>query len=138
MTHVSKKDLDPKHFKRLYRQYVKTIAQFKKTEVSLIFDELLGEEEKIMLAKRFATIVMLFENNSTYRIAQLLHMSPSTVERLRNKMNAGEFEHIREQLTKHKEEYEAFWKTLETILRAGLPPRGRGRWKSTFEILGRE
>jgi hypothetical protein len=37
-----------------------------------------------------------------------------------------------------KKEYEDFWNTLEVILRAGLPPRGKGRWKSTFDILGRK
>ena len=137
MVRISKKELAPAHLEKLFKQYIKTITLLKNTEVPFFFDELLGEEEKIMLAKRFAAIVMLVENNSTYRIAQLLHMSTSTVDRLRSKFEAGEFEHIQQRFQHNKKEYEAFWQTLETILQAGLPPRGRGRWKSTFEILGR-
>ena len=138
MARTSSRKLTPEHTKKLYRQYTKVVAQLNHSGISEFFDELLGEEEKEMLAKRFAAIVMLLEHNSTYRTAQLLHMSPSTVERLRKKLDNDEYTYIEQYFKKHKEAYEAFWKTLETVLRAGMPPLGRGRWKSTFEILGRQ
>ncbi len=135
MTHVSKHKLKPSHLKKLYKQFSKTLGQVNQLETGMFLDELLGEEEKIMLAKRFAVIVMLMEKNSIYRIAQLLHMSPSTIERLKLKYITGEYEFI-EKLFKHnKKEYKEFWETLEIILRAGMPPMGRGRWRSVFNTL---
>lgn len=138
MTRISKHKLQPAHVKKLYKELARTVSQLNASGANLFLNELLGEEEKIMVAKRFAAIVMLLENNSIYRTAQLLHMSPSTVERLKKNLLTGKYEHIQKILKKNKKEYEAFWETLEIILRAGMPPRGKGRWKSTFEILGRK
>ncbi len=135
MTRVSKRELSTSYLKKLHKQLTKTIARLDHGTSTVFIDELLGKEEKIMIAKRFAAIVMLMENNSTYRIAQLLHMSPSTTERLRIQYRNGAYDGIEDMFLKNKKEYEEFWETLEVILRAGLPPRGKGRWKSTFDSL---
>jgi|SRR3989339_542185 len=135
MPHISKQKLKPSHLKKLYAELAKTLVQLDKKHANLFLDELLGEEEKIMIAKRLAVIVMLMEKNSTYRIAQLLFMSQSTVERHRKKLLIGDYGTIEHLLKQRKKEYKDFWNTLEVILRAGLPPRGRGRWKSTFDLL---
>jgi hypothetical protein len=100
-----------------------------------ILDGLLGGEEQIMLAKRFAAIAMLAEGNSTYRVAQLLHLSPSTVDRLRTNMRTGTYDRIVHLLGHNEKAYRDFWDTLETVLRAGMPPYGRGRWKSVYDHL---
>lgn len=135
MTNISKRQLQPRHLRQLYTQFAKTIVHLDVHTANGFFDELLGKEEKIMIAKRFTVIVMLLEGNSIYRIAQLLHMSPSTVEHLRNNYIGGKYETIEKILKKNKKAYKEFWETLEVLLRAGLPPRGKGRWKSTFEML---
>ena len=137
MTRVSKKDLDPKHLQKLYTQLGKMIAHLDQKKASVFLEELFGREEKIMIAKRLAAVVMLIEKNSNYRIAQLLQMSPSTVERLRQNYHTGAYEGIEKMLLKNRQAYEDFWKTLEIVLRAGLPPRNKGRWKSTFEALNK-
>jgi uncharacterized protein YerC len=137
MTRVSKQALQPSHLKKLYAELAKTIVRLDKKNTTLFLDELLGEEEKVMIAKRVAVIVMLIEKNSTYRIAQLLLMSQSTVERHRKKLRIGEYDNIVQMLKQRKEAYKEFWNTLEVILRAGMPPRGRGRWKSTLELMNR-
>ena len=138
MTNVSKQKLQPSHLKKLFAELAKTIVRLDKKHADMFLDELLGEEEKIMIAKRLAAIVMLIENNSVYRISQLLLMSPSTVARLRNKLLIGEYNNIEHLLKQRKKEYKDFWNTLEVILRAGMPPRGKGRWKSTFELMNRK
>jgi uncharacterized protein YerC len=138
MPHVSKKKLKTMHLNTLYAELAKTIVRLDKKNANLFLDELLGEEEKIMIAKRFAAIVMLIENNSTYRIAQLLLMSPSTVALLRKKLLIGKYEGIENLLKRKKKEYVDFWNTLEIILRAGMPPRGRGRWKSTLALINKK
>ncbi len=138
MVRISKSRLRPSQLKKLYIRLSKTISLLDKSEANLFLDELLGEEEKIMIAKRFAAIVMLMEKNSNYKIAQMLHMSPNTVRLLDIKFNNGEYTSMEKMFKRNKKEYEDFWETLESVLRFGMPPIGKGRWKSTFEMLRKD
>jgi uncharacterized protein YerC len=138
MTNISKKTLQPAHLKKLYTELAKTIVRLDRKNANLFLDELLGEEEKIMIAKRLTAIVMLIEKKSVYRISQALLMSSSTIARLRIKLLAGDYANIEHMFKRRRKEYRDFRNTLEVILRAGLPPRGRGRWKSTFELMNRK
>ncbi len=133
MTHISKHQLRPDHLSRLFRQFSNISSKLDNTTALGFFDDLLGREEKIMLAKRLAAIVMCLEGNSSYRISQLLYMSPSTTERIKLNYQIGKYAHIEKLLTKNKTDYNKFWKTLEIVLQAGMPPQGRGRWKSLFD-----
>lgn len=138
MPRISKQALEPHQLTKLYSELTKTVIRLTRRKADTFFDELLGKEEKIMITKRFAAIVMLLEHNSAYRTAQLLHLSKSTTCRLRDKIAAGEFSTIEELVKRNKKEYVDFWNTLEVILRAGMPPRGKGRWKSTLELMNRK
>ena len=130
MTHVSKQQLTVDHLNQLFVQLNVVIGRLDKSNSTIFLDEFLGVEEKIMLAKRLATIVMCFEKNSSYRISQLLYMSPSTTERIKLNYEMGKYDGIEKILTNNKKEYKQFWRILELVLQAGMPPRGRGRWKS--------
>jgi len=138
MVRVSKHILQPSHLRKLHSQLSKIIACLNKDNTYTFLDELLGEEEKVMITKRFAAIIMLMEHNSTYRISQLLEMSDPTIRTLKTKFNNGEYQHIEKIITKNKREHKDFWETLEIMLRAGLPPKGKGRWKSTFKIINKK
>jgi uncharacterized protein YerC len=133
MTHVSKHKLQPAHLQQLFVQFSKISTSVDKTNALEFFDDLLGHEEKVMLAKRLAVIAMCIEGNSPYRISQLLYMSPSTTERIKLNYQIGKYRHIEKLLTKRKTDYREFWRILEVVLQAGMPPRGRGRWKSLFD-----
>ena len=132
MTHISKQQLEPEELKKLFEQLSSIISILDKSTSQLFLKELFGPEETIMIAKRLAAIVMFIEGNSSYRVWQLLHMSPSTAERLKLQYEHGRYKNIEKILHSNKIDYEKFWKILETILQAGMPPRGRGRWKSVF------
>ena len=132
MTNVSKKKLPEAEFDRLYLQLNVIIGSLNKNQSALFFTELLGPEEKVMLTKRLAAVVMFIEGNSSYRVWQLLKMSPSTAESIRRDFETGRYDNIATILTKNKTDYRKFWETLDVILRAGMPPMGRGRWKSVF------
>ena len=135
MTHISKNKLKKDELHILFDQFYETISKLdKKMSVGFIGD-LLGQEEKIMLSKRLAAIAMFVEGNSSYRVWQLLKISPSTAERIRLKYELGLYKNIEKALRAKKKDYRNFWKALEIILGAGLPPRGRGRWKSVFDDL---
>ena len=132
MTNVSKKKLPKVEFDRLYLQLNVIIGSLNKNQSALFFTELLGPEEKVMLTKRLAAVVMFIEGNSSYRVWQLLQMSPSTAEVIRRDFETGRYDNIVMIFTKNKSDYRKFWETLDVILRAGMPPMGRGRWKSVF------
>ncbi|MCA9366381.1 hypothetical protein KC722_02265 [Candidatus Kaiserbacteria bacterium] len=133
MTNVSKRKLPATEFDKLYQQFGKVVADLNVNSAVHFFDDLLGPEEKIMLIKRLAAITMFIEGNSSYRVWQLLQLSPSTAEKIRLDYECGRYKHIETILKQNKSDYRKFWEVLEIILQAGMPPRGRGRWKSVLQ-----
>ena len=83
--------------------------------------ELLTNTEIIMLAKRLATILMLIDEQSYYRIKQVLGVSVSTSKRLHRLLVSSEYERIEKYVAKAKER-EALEKRVAKVLRLGLPP----------------
>ncbi len=130
MARISSQSIDPKHLEKLGAQFNKITASLNTKNAAGFFDDLLGEEEKLMLSKRLAAIAMLIEGNSSYQIWQLLKISPTTANKIRLGYECGKYDHIEKAFKSNKKDYEQFWTTLDIILRAGMPPMGRGRWKS--------
>lgn len=110
-------------------QLAKVLHDSKKSEGSAFLTALLTEEEQIMLAKRIAVVSMLHSKLSAYRIIQVLKMSSSTVMRMKRDFELGRYEPIVRVFGSSKMTQEKILKILELILGAGLPPRGKGRWK---------
>ena len=133
MTNVSKQKLPKKHLDKIYKQLHNAVGRLNNRTSAEFFNDLLGPEEQIMLTKRLATVAMYIEGNSSYRVSQLLKISPSTAENIRKDYEMGRYDNVKKILTKNKADYEQFWKTLDVVLRAGMPPMGRGRWKSFFD-----
>ncbi len=128
MTNISKRSLDPKESAKLFEQLDRIIAKLTPKTSTGFLEELLGHEERIMLAKRFAAIALCIEGRSIYRIAVSLHLSPSTAERIYKAYKKGSFMNIEHILTRNANNFNEFLRTLEVILRGGLPPRtGRDR-----------
>ncbi len=132
MTNISKRQLKPEHLDKLFTQLSNVSLLLTEDTASDFFDDLLGTEEKVMLAKRLAAIAMFIEGNSSYRVWQLLKISPATAGKIRLNYKSGKYAKIEGVLRLNKDTYVQFWKTLEIILQAGMPTKGRGRWKSVF------
>ncbi len=132
MTNVSKRKLPDAQFAALFNQLIKVTSSLETTEAANFYDSLLGPEEKIMLVKRFAAVVMFKEGNTPYRVSQLLLISPSTAEKIHFDYEMGRYRGMVKYVKKKKTEYKKFWMILEKVLEAGMPPRGRGRWKSVL------
>lgn len=135
MTNISKIKLPDQELTRIFTQLNKTIGNLNPKTCDLFLSDLLGKEERIMLAKRLCAVAMLAEGNSTYRVWQLLKLSPSTVGKIKLDYVTGRYKQLVKILRKNKTQYIEFWQTLEVILQAGMPTRGRGRWKSILEKL---
>ncbi|PIR86421.1 hypothetical protein COU13_01025 [Candidatus Kaiserbacteria bacterium CG10_big_fil_rev_8_21_14_0_10_43_70] len=137
MVNVSKDSLDARVQKRIDERFVDFFASCRdKKEVARVFDELLGEEEKVMLVKRVAIIMMLGNNYSSYEIRKALKVSGEMERRLRDKLDSGEMATLEKffcsNRARHTKRTEVDTKKLlELIMYAGMPPfeyKGRRRW----------
>ena len=135
MTNISKNKLSDSHLEKLFNQFNKTIGNLDQKTSDLFLSDLLGAEEKIMLAKRLSAVAMFAEGNSSYRVWQLLKLSPSTADKIRLDYENGRYKQLVKILKMNKTKYLEFWQTLEIVLQAGMPPMGRGRWKSVISKL---
>lgn len=115
-----------------------TIAGLSRTTTETFLDELFGVEEKIMLSKRLAAIVMCIEGNSSYKIWKKLKLSPSTSERIHYNYKSGAYRHIEKIFKEKPNDFKRFSNMLEIILNAGMSPRGKGRWKRTTRLMNQK
>jgi len=130
MTNVSKKKLNTEQQKELRKQIVSLFAATDKRTAEGLFSELFTETEQIMFFKRLAVVALIEKGFSCYRISKTLKVSETTVQQIFVKYDDGGYEKLCGLLCTPKFNSEKFWKTLETLLQAGMPPMGRGRWKS--------
>ena len=137
MTHISKKNLTKNSHKKLTEQMANMFVVADKKTASPLFTSLFTESEQIMFIKRLAVILMIDKRYSKYRIAKTLHVSESTVKLLLLKYEAGLYKPITKLAKSKSFDTNTFWEMVEVLLRAGMPPRGKGRWKSTLQNLTR-
>ena len=132
MTNVSKKKLSNQQQQQLKSQFVDLLAAVDQDSSRCFFNELFSEAEQIMLMKRLAIILLLQEGYSKYRIAQTLQVSESTVLEQAKQVELGRYRGLLK-LSKAKTfDAQKFLDVLETLLQAGLPPQGKGRWKKAL------
>ncbi len=130
MPHISKKKLNGKVVRDLER-YLSSIIRDSGTKTRMrIFDELLTQTEKIMLAKRIGILFLLKKGVSPYTISNLLSISPSTTERFKHAMHAKKYQHIVDWVWKNSDEG-AFDKFMESLVALAFT----GRTKSFKKFI---
>ena len=122
MANVGNQKLASSVVETITRQLFESLAGSNRKFSKTIVLELLGEEEQRMLAKRLAAICMLIDDQSYYRIHQVLGMSTSTIKTLHAHLLAGTYANIEKQVL-HKREREKMQARIGLLLRGGLPPR---------------
>jgi uncharacterized protein YerC len=135
MTNISKRVLEPEEITYLMDQFYSTIASLSKKTTPHFFGDLLGEEEKIMFAKRLGAIILCIQGKSTYRIWTALHISPATAQKIRDQYKDGHYKNLENIYKKNHVEFQTFLDTLETIIKCDMFPRGKGRWKHVRRML---
>ena len=128
MVNVSKRIKD-ELFNKLFEQLTRVVARSGRNNADLLLDGLLTESEKIMLAKRLAVILMLREACPTTVISRTLDLSRSTVSLMRHDYIRGQYSHVLKLCGRTKEEKEQMWKTVDKVLRLGMPSMGKDRWE---------
>jgi uncharacterized protein YerC len=127
MVRLNKNQLTEEQLNGLFIQLSSTLGTLQTPNVTSFLTELLGYEERIMLAKRLACIILLNERVTPYKIAATLKMSPSTVESIRKKITGDSYTKVIKLITKKKTDYVAILETLEWIMHGGgIMPRRYG------------
>lgn len=129
MTNISKQPLSQQTTDKLFFQLTKLFADVSQQRASNFLDNLFTDSEKIMFIKRLAVVLLISKGQSTYRIAKLLSVSDATVRTIKQKYDQGAYGSIISATQKKAFDSEKFWKTLEVILRGGMPSMGKDRWK---------
>jgi Trp operon repressor len=134
MTNVSKRPLGQKAREQLSSQFIELFSTANKKQHLDLFISLFSDAERTMFIKRLAIVLLLAEGFSTYKIAKSLIVSDSTVREIRAQYTTGRYDPMISIIRTKQFDRKKFWKTLELLLRAGMPPRGRGRWKMFYNL----
>jgi uncharacterized protein YerC len=127
MTNISKTPLSDKQQAQLFTQLSVCLSKLPRKTMDTFLSDLLGYEERIMLAKRLAAVTMLIQGQTLYKIATTLHISPATARSLALRLEAGEFSSITQVLKKDKHAFVQLLETLDNILHVGgLMPHYNG------------
>jgi uncharacterized protein YerC len=119
MVRVNKHQLSEKQLYTLYGQFDEIQSSLSQVETSDFLNELLGPEERMVIAKRLLIIVLLLEGKTLYFIADQLHISPATAAKIKNRLDNGAYDSIVRSLGKNKRKYGAILDTIDSMLHLG-------------------
>lgn len=119
MVRLNSHELSSQQITSLYTQLNKILAPKSPNSTGKLLEELLGYEERVMVAKRIACIVLLTEGYSLYKTAQKLHISTATAEKISKRLNAGSYNTILQRLGASKKSYFSVLDTIDSILHLG-------------------
>ncbi len=132
MVNVNRNALPEKELLALLKQFDALLAKLDHKHTELFLNELLGEEERLTIVKRFVAIMLLHNGISEYKTALILKLSPTTTGRIATGIEDGLYKNTIGLLQKNKKNYLAIIHTIDSILHLGgiLPHRvGLERYK---------
>ena len=134
MANISKRQLKRKVFEHINRQLLSQLTRYRTKKQARIFtEELLTKTEQVMLAKRLMTLVMLERGYSFSLIERVLKVTSKTVVKLQGERRRGLHSRLLAQYARRRDSARIL-DVVEVLLQAGLPPRGKGRWKDVFKV----
>ncbi|MFC1721014.1 Trp family transcriptional regulator [Patescibacteria group bacterium] len=140
MTMLSRKKLKKEYQERIYKRFVKDVMKLKTNgETEVFLRELLTPTEMSMLTKRYAVLLLLSHDFSSYKIAKLLNMSETTIARLSRSVEEGRFDYFKKEKKKQYSKVEPdedFFDFIEKLLM--VKKMGKDRWKFLDELYGKD
>ena len=122
MAYLSKNPIPKLTRERIENELVSLLFSVNSKSGRTLFSEVLTKTELLMLAKRVTTILMLIDEQSYYRIQQVLGVSSSTSKRLHRLLMEGVFESLEKYVAQRKNR-EDLSRKISLIIRGGLPPK---------------
>ena len=131
MARISKNALTEDEKRVLVKQYTRLLSDKKSSKQEQLLSEILTETEQLIVLKRVAAVILIDQKQSTYEIARTLKLSSASVSHYKAQIAAGKFSTLLELVRGKTFDTEAFWRTIDKVLRLGLPPiAGPGRWST--------
>ena len=126
MVRVSVENLSEQQLHKLDEQLVQAFTNCSDQQVGDILLMLLGREERIMLAKRYAAILLLEKGHSIGQTARSLDMGIATASRIRSDLVTGRYRPLVTVFEESKLDLDTVLSGLEKVLRLGgvLPMYG--------------
>ena len=119
MVHISSQALTETQLKKLFVQLSHLISSSTPSNADILLDELLGYEERVLLAKRLATVVLLARGTTIYKTARTLKISTSTASKAQAQLDAGAYIHIQSLISKKNHGMLDLLETIDSILHLG-------------------
>lgn len=139
MVRLNKNLLSNTQLDDLFSQFSKLLNNKDQSRADDILREILGPEERIMIAKRLAIIILIVEGQSLYLISKNLKISTATAQRIKFNVENGRYQNILLRLGKSKKDYFAILDAIDSILHLGglLPHYGNSSegWKIVEKLL---
>ena len=131
MVRLNKVKLSQEQLDGIFTQLNNILGKLSSNETGLFLSDLLGLEEKVMLAKRLAVVVMIQEGYSTYKISNTLKVSSATANKIKQQFTIGYFDNLIKFLKGNKKVYKILLETIDSILTVGgiMPYYGQIRKK---------
>lgn len=131
MVNISKNELPTEKQHALFTELSQCIGKLNATQAPVFLTALLGPEERIMLAKRLVSIILLAHGKSVYVISQHLHLSSATVSKLHHQLQQGEYDELLDILQARPVKYADLLNAIDAILHFGglLPHYGDTRFR---------
>lgn len=132
MVRLNKTSLQENKVKILHNQLNKVLGDMSQKDINTFLNSLLGTEERLMLAKRLAVVVMIEEGYSDYRIADILKLSATTVKKIKEKNGKSTYRDLAKSIKSNTAVYDTILKVVESLLTVGgiMPMRsGLDRYK---------
>ncbi len=125
MVRINKNLLKEKELQLLLKRFDSSFAKLSSQGVSILLNELLGNEERLTMAKRLTAVVLLHEGYSMYKTAQLLKLSHSTTAIIAERLENGVYNGTLRVLKRKRIDYTKLLDTIDSILHLGgfLPHR---------------
>ena len=122
MTNVSKIKSDSKEFLSLQKELMTILARLNKSSSIHLFNELFTESEQIMITKRFSAILLFKRGYSPYKVWNILHLSPTTAQKLFSAFQLGHYNQMLHSCTEKK--IPGIFIFMDKMIRA----QGKERW----------
>lgn len=139
MVRLNKNLLTDTQLDSLFSQFSKLLNDKDQSKTEDLLREILGPEERIMIAKRLAIVILLVEGHSYYSVAKKLKVSSATAQRIKLGVEKGRYQSILRSLGKSKRDYFAILDTIDSILHLGglLPHYGNNSegWKIVERLM---
>ncbi|MBU2592416.1 MAG: Trp family transcriptional regulator [Patescibacteria group bacterium] len=139
MSQISHWKLRPEIWQQVFESLIDSLNKVGKNRRDLLISFLLTPTEKVMIAKRMAAALLLEKGASYQDIYQSVHLSPSTIASIKNRLEENEkYRQLVKGLLSIRRIDDFFSKLAREFVKLGTYGKGNKFWREIKRDLDRE